>query len=150
MLQAIRSAFGDDGLERLTEGRTRQQAQNYRARLPGQDAPLEERVATLTGIRREEGYMPKWKRRRDGTIDLVENHCSISKAARFCPKLCAGELSLFRRVLGHDVSVDRVEHILSGDRRCTYRIADRRGDPAWAGSQSAAGTHDHSSVSKLI
>jgi len=66
MLQAIRSAFGDDGLERLTEGRTRQQAQNYRARLPGQDAPLEERVATLTGIR-----------------DAVERSCAGTGGARF-------------------------------------------------------------------
>ncbi len=140
MLQAIRSAFGDEGLKRLTEERTRQQAQSYRARMPGQDAPLAERVATLAGIRREEGYIPKWGRRRDGTVELVENHCSISKAARFCPKLCAGELSLFRSVLGSDVSVDRVEHILSGDRRCAYRITLRPSDPALAGGQPSAGT----------
>ena len=128
MLEAIRCAFGDEGLERLTEERTRQQAQRYRARMPGQDAPLAERVSTLAGIRREEGYIPRWGRRRDGTVELVENHCSISKAARFCPKLCAGELSLFRSVLGDDVSVDRVEHILSGDRCCAYRITPRPGD----------------------
>jgi predicted ArsR family transcriptional regulator len=140
MLQAIRSAFGDEGLKRLTEERTRQQAQSYRARMPGQDAPLAERMATLAGIRREEGYIPKWGRRRDGTVELVENHCSISRAARFCPKLCAGELSLFRSVLGSDVSVDRVEHILSGDRRCAYRITLRPSDPALAGGQPSAGT----------
>ena len=61
-------------------------------------------------------------------------------ATRFCPKLCAGELSLFRSVLGSDVSVDRVEHILSGDRRCAYRITLRPSDPALAGGQPAAGT----------
>jgi predicted ArsR family transcriptional regulator len=134
ILQAIRSVFGEEGLERLTEERTRQQAENYRARMPGPDAPVEERVAALARLRREEGYMAEWGRHRDGAIELVENHCSIAKAARFCPKLCAGELSLFRAVLGDDVSVDRVEHLLRGDRRCTYRITDRPGEQAVDGT----------------
>jgi len=130
MLQAIQSAFGEQGLERLTEERVRQQVEIYRARMPGPGAPLEERAATLARLRCEEGYMAEWRRQLDGTIELVENHCSIAKAARFCPKLCGGELSLFRAVLGDDVVVERVEHILSGDRCCAYRITDRRHDPA--------------------
>lgn len=125
MLQAIKSTFGEEGLERLTEERTRQQVESCRARMPGPDAALEERVAILARIRREEGYMAEWRRRRDGTLELVENHCSIAKAARFCSKLCGGELSLFRAVLGEDVSVERIEHILSGDRCCSYRITPR-------------------------
>jgi predicted ArsR family transcriptional regulator len=135
MLLAIRSAFGEEGLERLTEEKTRQQVEHYRARMPGASALLEERVATLTRIRREEGYMAEWRRRRDGTFELVENHCSIAKAARVCPNLCGGELSLFRTVLGDNVSVERVEHILSGDRCCAYQITGRPGDPALVGAQ---------------
>jgi predicted ArsR family transcriptional regulator len=125
MLESIRSAFGEQGLERLTEERTRQQAHSYRARMPEEDAPLEERVATLARLRREEGYMAEWARGRDGALELVQNHCSIAKAAQFCSKLCGGELSLFRTVLGDDVSVERVEHLLRGDRRCAFRIVDR-------------------------
>lgn len=125
MLEAIQNAFGEQGLERLTKERTRQQVASYRARMPGSDVPLEERVAILARIRREEGYMAESRRRRDATLELVQNHCSIAKAARRCPKLCGGELSLFRAVLGDDVSVERVEHILSGDRCCSYRIRNR-------------------------
>lgn len=135
MLLAIRSAFGEEGLERLTEEKTRRQAEHYRARMPGPSAPLEERVAALTRIQREKGYMAEWRRRRDGTFELVENHCSIAKAARVCPNLCGGELSLFRTVLGDNVSVERVEHILSGDRCCAYQITGRPGDPALVGAQ---------------
>lgn len=134
MIEAIRSAFGEEGLERLTEERTRQQAQSYGTRMPGPGAPIEERVTTLARIRREEGYMAEWRRGRDGTIELVENHCSIANAARVCSKLCAGELSLFRTVLGDDVSVDRVEHLLAGDRCCAYRIADRPDEPVLEGT----------------
>lgn len=134
MLQAIQSAFGEQGLERLTEERTRQQVEIYRVRMTGPGAPLEERAATLARLRCEEGYMAEWGRQRDGTLQLVENHCSIAKAARFCPKLCAGELSLFRAALGDDVSVERVEHILSGDRCCAYRISERPHDPTLEGT----------------
>lgn len=133
MLQAIERAFGEEGIERLTEERTRQQAESYRARMPGPNAPLEERVATLARIRREEGYMAKSRRNRDGTIELVENHCSIAKAARLCPKLCSGELSLFRTVLGDGVSVERTEHILAGDRCCSYCITGRSHEAALDG-----------------
>jgi len=122
MIQAVRSTFGEQGVERLTEERTRQQAASYRTRMPGADAPIEERVAILARIRREEGYMAESRRGHDGALELVENHCSIAKAARICQQLCGSELSLFRTVLGDDVSVERVEHILSGDRCCSYRI----------------------------
>jgi len=124
MIEAVRDVFGEDGLERLTEGRTRKQVESYRGRMPGPKAPVEERVAMLATIRREEGYMAEWGRRRDGTLELVENHCSIAQSARVCPGLCGGELSLFRAVLGGDVTVNRVEHILTGDRCCRYSIAE--------------------------
>jgi len=123
MLQAVQSAFGDEGVDRLAAERTRQQAESYRARLAGLDNSLEERVATLARIRREEGYMAEWRRRPDGALELVENHCAIAKAARVCPKLCASELALFRAVLGDDVGVERIEHILTGGRCCSYRIS---------------------------
>ncbi len=35
-------------------------------------------------------------------------------------------LSTFRDVLGKEAAVERVEHIVQGDRRCLYRISPRR------------------------
>ena len=134
MLDAIRGAFGEEGLERMTEERTRQQAQSYAIRMPGPDASIEERVATLAKIRREEGYMAESRQGPGGTIELVENHCSIANAARLCSSLCSSELSLFRTVLGDEVSVDRVGHILAGDRCCAYRITERPIEPALDGT----------------
>lgn len=122
MLQLVQRAFGEEGLERLTDGWTRKQVAAYRAQMPRQDLPLEQRVAALARIRCAEGFMAECRPAADGTIELVENHCAIAKAAHFCSQLCGGELRLFREVLGDDVRVERVEHFLAGDRRCTYRI----------------------------
>jgi predicted ArsR family transcriptional regulator len=126
MIQAIQNTFGEDGLNRLAEERTRQQIASYSARMPKTKGPLKDRVAALAKIRCEEGYMAEAQRRPDGTFRLVENHCSISKAAHLCQNLCGGELSLFRAILGEDATIDRTEYILAGDRCCAYRITPGR------------------------
>jgi len=70
--------------------------------------------------------MAEWGGGNAGELELVENHCPIATAARCCPQLCVGELALFRTVLGREVTVDRVEHLLNGDPRCVYRISEKR------------------------
>ena len=139
MLRAIKRTFGDQGLARLVSEQTRQQAEAYRARMPDPNASLGERVARLARLRREEGYMAESRRTRHGTFELIENHCSIAKAARAYPNLCNGELALFRAVLGKGVVVHCSEHLLAGDRRCVYRLADRSAPPP---QQSARGRFD--------
>jgi len=52
----------------------------------------------------------------------VENHCPICAAARICQGLCREELALFHRVLGKNVRVERLSHILAGAGRCAYRV----------------------------
>ncbi len=58
----------------------------------------------------------------DGSVLLVENHCPICSAAATCQGLCTMELEVFQRVLGDKATVERVEHIQAGARRCAYRI----------------------------
>ncbi|MBI3359041.1 MAG: transcriptional regulator [Nitrospirae bacterium] len=122
IIQAIQNTFGEEGLNHLAEERTRQQIANYSAKMPLANGSLEDRVAALAQIRCEEGYMAEAQRRPDGTFRLVENHCSISKAAHLCQNLCGGELSLFRAILGEDAAIERTEYILAGDRCCAYHI----------------------------
>ncbi|MEM7305219.1 MAG: metalloregulator ArsR/SmtB family transcription factor [Planctomycetota bacterium] len=121
LIDAAREAFGDAGVKRLIDRRTAAQAKDYAARMPPPAAPLGDKVAALTAIRREEGYLAEWSRAGDG-FRLVEHHCPICVAAEACVGLCAGELSLFRRVLGPGVEVVRTEYLLDGDLSCAYRI----------------------------
>jgi predicted ArsR family transcriptional regulator len=77
----------------------------------------------LARIRTEEGYMAEVKPDVKKSFLFIENHCPICAAATVCKGFCTTELDLFRSVLGPGVTVERVEHIVSGDRRCAYRIA---------------------------
>ena len=105
----------------MLEARKARQQAVYAARIPS-SAPLQEKLRQLARLRTEEGYMAEVKPERNGSFLLLENHCPICAAASACQGFCQTELDLFRTVLGSDVSVERVEHIVAGDRRCAYRI----------------------------
>lgn len=125
LVESVREAFGEKGLSRIVRERTRLQAAAYRALMPRPTAPLSERVAALTRIRKDEGYMAACEPDGGGALRLVENHCPICAAATACVGICEGELRLFEEVLGPGVEVERLEHVLAGDRRCSYRISPR-------------------------
>lgn len=122
MIGAVRAAFGEAGLDRLLQERTRRQLKDYRERMRGAGTSLFRRAQALAEIRREQGYMAECVRNRDGSILLAENHCPICAAASTCQGLCREELSLFRAVLGGRVKVERTDHIVAGARRCAYTI----------------------------
>lgn len=124
LITSVQDAFGPEGMMRLLDARVARQRADYSARITA-SAPLGKRVQQLAKIRADEGYMAEVKRDGAGFL-FIENHCPICAAATVCQGFCASELDLFRSALGPGVSVERAEHILSGDRRCVYRIAPSR------------------------
>jgi len=125
LLDAMRKAAGQDGVERIVEVRAADQVEQYRAALPGGEAPLRTRVDALALLRTSEGYMAEVREESAGIYLLIEHHCPICDAAKCCTGLCDAELDVFKRSLGSGVQIERVEHALGGDRRCTYRIQAR-------------------------
>ena len=124
LITSVQEAFGPEGMTRLLDARLARQRTDYASRITP-SATLAKKVEQLARIRAEEGYMAEV--RRDGQDFLfIENHCPICAAATACQGFCATELELFRSALGPAVTVERAEHILSGDRRCAYRIRRNR------------------------
>jgi predicted ArsR family transcriptional regulator len=125
IIGAIGEAFGPAGLRRVLAAREAAQRADYARRISG-TAPLGSRLRQPARVRTAEGYMAEVQPAGGGDFLFIENHCPICAAATACQGLCATELSLFRDVLGPDASVERTEHIVSGDRRCAYRVTARR------------------------
>jgi predicted ArsR family transcriptional regulator len=122
LISAVRTALGDQGLARVIDARAEVQRAAYGRAVPKRGS-LRARVEALARVRTEEGYLAEVADDPDGRgVLLVEHHCPICTAAAACPGLCGSELALFREVLGPKVSVERTQHIVSGDRRCTYVI----------------------------
>lgn len=126
LLDAIREAVGEEGLDQVIDARTRRQVEAYRALLPRGRASLRRRVEALADQRSAEGYMAEVREDHDGSHLLIEHHCPVCEAATACTGICQAELDVFRQTLGASVSVEREQHLLSGDERCVYRIRSAR------------------------
>lgn len=124
LIESVRSVFGEEGLDRLIQARTERQKRDYAQRLKGAQT-LRAKVQALARLRTQEGYLAEAQAAPDGGFLLLENHCPVCEAARACTGLCRQELDLFRTTLGPDVKVEREDHILSGARRCAYRVTPK-------------------------
>src|SRR6185369_3789124 len=125
LIDSVKDAFGEEGLERVLTSRCARQRMDYGKRIRPKD-PLERKLNELAKVRTEEGYMAEIRRGDDGGFLLVENHCPICAAANACQGFCSTELDLFRSVLGPGVTVERAEHIIKGDHRCVYKIKPQK------------------------
>ncbi|EHP5029033.1 transcriptional regulator [Vibrio cholerae] len=123
VIDAVEHIFGKEGLAKVAAEREAQTFAAYHNALV-ECHFLQEKLEALVTLREQEGYMAELEPTADGFI-LIENHCPICKAATRCPSLCQSELNVFRRLLGEECHIERREHIVSGERRCTYFIAAR-------------------------
>ncbi|GAB4394029.1 MAG: transcriptional regulator [Kiloniellaceae bacterium] len=120
LINSMKQAFGNDGLDKLLQIRAKEQTAAYRARTDKQPS-LPKKLKALAEIRTEEGYMAEVQKANGGYL-LVENHCPVCSAAAACTGLCNMELEVFRKSLGRDFRVERIDHILAGARRCAYLV----------------------------
>jgi DeoR family suf operon transcriptional repressor len=92
--------------------------------LAGQDAgaaSLAARVAELTRILDEDGYLAEWQQLDDGRFLIVEHNCAILVVAQRHPDACRSEVEFLRAVLP-DADVDRISHIVAGAHQCGYVV----------------------------
>jgi predicted ArsR family transcriptional regulator len=120
LLGSVRSALGGRALDRVIAARSDRQTAEYMSSLD-ELTDLGDRVRRLAEIRSDEGYLAEVHPDGD-TFVLIEHHCPIRDAAAACGALCGAELDVFRRVLGPSATVTRFQHVLTGDRRCAYRV----------------------------
>ncbi|APZ55313.1 helix-turn-helix transcriptional regulator [Salipiger abyssi] len=125
LLRSIREVLGEEALDRIISAREAGTQALYRAAL-ADGGSLRDRVTRLAKLRSEEGYMATAEEAGDGSMMLIENHCPICAAATICQGFCRSEKAVFESVLGEGTTVERVEHIVKGGRRCTYRITEAR------------------------
>jgi len=125
LLGSLQEIYGEQGMQKLLDARTRQQEEEYLRAIPAR-ALLKEKVAALARVRDREGYMTEVESAPGGGFRLIENHCPICTAAKTCQGFCRSEWELFSKVMGPGAQVTREEHLLSGSRRCVYSISPVR------------------------
>lgn len=121
IIDMMRNTLGEDAVHRVIEEHEARMLSRYEEEID-ESSSLENRLEKLTEIRTREGYMAEYEKDEEGYM-FIENHCPICAAAKICQGFCQAELNIFRAVLGDEVNIERVEHIVKGERRCAYRIS---------------------------
>lgn len=121
LLELVETILGPNALDAVITARETLTREAYEAAVAGK-SDLKDRTAALVDLRTSEGYMAEWREEPDGSLLLIENHCPICAAATACQGFCRAELDVFRAILGPEAKIEREDHIVSGGRRCSYRI----------------------------
>lgn len=121
LIDIINNALGEEAMQTVIATNEAAVKRKYHNEIDPIDH-LESKIEKLVEIRNREGYMAEYSKDAEGFV-FIENHCPICAAATSCQGFCSSELNTFRSVLGKDVIVNRISHIISGDRRCAYRIS---------------------------
>lgn len=108
-------------LDSLVMRRADREHARYSDALAREPANTADKLRILAQLRSEEGYMAEVRLLPDGWL-FIQNHCPIASAARSCSKFCASELTLFRQVLGSDLNIEQVDHLMTGARRCSFKV----------------------------
>jgi DeoR family suf operon transcriptional repressor len=112
-----------DLLEDLFAKRRQHRIENAHARLAGKRT-LGTKVAELTRILDEDGYLASYEKVAPGVFRIVEHNCAIWAVAERYGQACTSELEFIRTVL-EDADVERVQHMVAGARRCAYEVRAR-------------------------
>ena len=123
MIDSIRELFGDEGLEKVIRKREKESLNTYRSNLSSRKT-LPAKLKKLAELRSAEGYMASYEK-QIGAYLFIENHCPICAAASECQNFCRSELGIFRKALGKEYRVERLDYLLEGARRCSYQITEK-------------------------
>jgi DeoR family suf operon transcriptional repressor len=91
------------------------------ARTPG----LDNKVNELTRILDEDGYLATSEQVSPDVYLIVEHNCAIWAVAQRYGQACTSELEFIRAVLP-EATVERVQHMVAGARRCAYEVRPLR------------------------
>lgn len=123
LLDSIRAVLGQEAIDQVVAYKQQNDLYKYSNALEGQET-IPGKLKNLTDIRSEEGYMAEWGEKEDGYY-FIENNCPICTAAQKCDGFCKAELQNIQKLLGEKTIVERTDHAIKGDRKCTYTIKDK-------------------------
>lgn len=111
-------------IDRLFSRRRDVRIRNASARLASKRS-LRSRVEELARILDEDGYLATAEQIGPDHLRIVEHNCAITAVARRYGQACTSEIEFIRTVLP-GTEVERVSHMVSGDRHCAYDIRGPR------------------------
>lgn len=118
MLDAVRDLYGQEAVDAIFAKRFQKIKEVYEPKVNA--ATLNGRLEQLVELRRQDGFMAEWDTIEEGHYILTELNCPIQQVAEGCCQACEQDLQLFVELL--DADVTRQDHLIQGDKACSYQI----------------------------
>ena len=124
LLDTLAETVGRDQVKSILRKQWERKAQEYRERVG--NGSLQERVAALIELRKQEGFMAEFHAVESDASGaerfiFVEHTCAISDVAESFPSVCGHELEMFAAILP-DCTVERTHWQIHGEHRCGYLV----------------------------
>lgn len=126
LIKVIQESQGESALAELINACAHNVKTRYQQSMLQSPLDLKAQLKCLAELRSAEGYMAELRLLPDGNWLLIENHCPIYTAAKQCQTFCSSELVMFSELLEQFAAVERVDHLLTGARRCAYRVTQHK------------------------
>ena len=118
LLDELKARDGSQKALGLLEGISQRWADSLSSQIGGKN--LEEKVARLVGVLRQEGHLVEWEKGEEGLF-IYEYDCRFQRVAQVHPEVCSVESRMLTQVLG--APVKSLECMLDGRGRCAYGIS---------------------------
>ena len=80
-----------------------------------------DKVAEVSRILDEDGYLAGWEQLEDGTFRITEHNCAVLGVAQRYGQACSSEIEFLRAILP-GATVERTSHMMAGAHRCAYLV----------------------------
>lgn len=106
-------------VEQVFDRRRSQLVDDSRARIDG--ATIEDRIAQVSELMDEQGYLTDFERIADGHYRINLHNCAIWNVASRLHQACSSELDFLQGLLP-DATVERITHKTAGAHTCSYDV----------------------------
>jgi DeoR family transcriptional regulator, suf operon transcriptional repressor len=107
-------------LEKIFKRRMQRRLENAQKRLEKHKS-FEAKVAELTKILDQDGYLADFQKISDGSYLVTEHNCAVIGVALQYGQACSSEIEFLRLALP-EASIERVSHMIAGAHMCAYSI----------------------------
>ena len=117
LLEELRGMVGEDGMKLMLSHLADKLAASISPQIS--DGTLEQRLDQAAHILVKEGFLAKWERTQDGYI-FYELNCPYRRVIQHHPEVCTMDQQFLSEVLR--ISVEKIDCIVGGGERCSYRV----------------------------
>jgi DeoR family transcriptional regulator, suf operon transcriptional repressor len=107
-------------LELIFKRRMHRRLENAQTRLEKLKT-FEAKVAELTKILDQDGYLADFQKLSNGTYLVTEHNCAVIGVALQYGQACSSEIEFLRLALP-EASIERVSHMIAGAHMCAYTV----------------------------